>query len=273
MIDVALSVLPSDAYALLLLAKHDMYESDDDDFCCGRAWGGSRVAIVSGARYQPCLDDVHGVDQEHMWPASHCKEFVERTSLAHSDEQMLSGPSLVKKRKTAYYPRARSSADASPLERALEAHNASLTASELSLSDLENVLLFRLCRTVSHELGHCFGLDHCMYKACVMQGTASVAEDMRQPPYLCPVCGMKIAWASATDDTSEADPESDKVVQKAKPQAGRKREVKNAEDREVRLMRWKKDRPAAMVRFCEQYEGAFDPLSAWSTAFSEEMQS
>ena len=31
-----------------------------------------------------------------------------------------------------------------------------------------------------------------MYYACIMQGTASVPEDLRQPPYLCPVDEAKV---------------------------------------------------------------------------------
>ncbi|KAL8685676.1 MAG: hypothetical protein Q9218_007607, partial [Villophora microphyllina] len=57
LLDVAISVLPSDAYALLLLVSHDLYEDDDDIFVCGRAYGGSRVAVISTARYDPYLDD------------------------------------------------------------------------------------------------------------------------------------------------------------------------------------------------------------------------
>lgn len=78
-LDHAIAILPSDAYALLLLVNHDLYEDEDDDFCVGRAYGGSRIAVVSGARYQPTLDVGVGVEPGglHSWPASHCKTFVD----------------------------------------------------------------------------------------------------------------------------------------------------------------------------------------------------
>jgi archaemetzincin len=38
-------------------------------------------------------------------------------------------------------------------------------------------------------------MDHCVYYACIMQGTAGMAEDVRQPPFLCPVCLKKLARA------------------------------------------------------------------------------
>ena len=44
LLDAAISILPEDAYALLMLVGHDIFEDDDDDFCCGRAYGGSRVS-------------------------------------------------------------------------------------------------------------------------------------------------------------------------------------------------------------------------------------
>jgi len=50
-----------------------------------------------------------------------------------------------------------------------------------------------------HELGHCMGMDHCVYYACNMQGTAGMKEDGRQPPYLCPVCLGKVSYAIACE--------------------------------------------------------------------------
>jgi archaemetzincin len=78
-IDAAVAMLPDDAYALLLLVDCDIHESDEDDFCCGRAYGGSRVAVVQSARYNPSLDLREGIDRAHMWPSSHCKELVDES--------------------------------------------------------------------------------------------------------------------------------------------------------------------------------------------------
>ena len=77
LLDAAISMLPEDAYALLLMVDHNLYETDDDDFACGRAYGGSRVAVVSSARYHPALDDSEDIDRDHDWPASHCSTYVE----------------------------------------------------------------------------------------------------------------------------------------------------------------------------------------------------
>jgi archaemetzincin len=55
LLDAAISILPDDAFALLLLMQHDLYENADDVFTCGRAYGGSRVTAISMARYHPYL--------------------------------------------------------------------------------------------------------------------------------------------------------------------------------------------------------------------------
>ncbi|KAI4194124.1 MAG: hypothetical protein LQ350_007958 [Teloschistes chrysophthalmus] len=199
LLDVAISVLPSDAYALLFLVSHDLYEDDDDVFICGRAYGGSRVAVVSTARYDPVLDDVHGVDREHAWPASHCERFVEgmcaeasasmpaKKKAKGSKGRTSSSPILVSSS-----PVPSSSIPQSPLHLALARH----------MSNRPNTALLHLIRaslTAAHELGHCFGMDHCVYYACCMQGSASLAEDAGQPPYLCPVCEQKVLLATGGD--------------------------------------------------------------------------
>ena len=43
-------------------------------------------------------------------------------------------------------------------------------------------------------------MDHCVYYACVMQATASLPEDVRQPPYLCPVDLAKMLRATGADE-------------------------------------------------------------------------
>ena len=209
LLDVVISVLPSDAYSLLLLVNQDIYEDEDDDYCCGRAYGGSRCAVVSMARYNPILQDSSMSDYDHIhpWPASHCADYVgfkvaERQGSVDeegadrkiaksrkSPAASVAGPAEVIDLTSSSPPFTNSEENGSPLHQALQActnaHNA--TASSLWLS--------HICRTASHELGHCLGIDHCVYYACVMQGTASMAEDRRQPPYLCPVDLEKIKMA------------------------------------------------------------------------------
>lgn len=203
LLDVAISVLPDDAYALLMLVEHDLFEDEDDDFCCGRAYGGSRVAIVSSARYNPMLDIAQDVERVHAWPASQCRSYVEECCKEHAQPakkaRVHSTPST--KTKATPAPLQSTESESSPMQNAIDA---SLTVSLDHMLDpgyLQSLWLSRLTRAASHELGHCFGIAHCVYYACIMQGTASMSEDVRQPPYLCPVDLAKLQRAlNLTED-------------------------------------------------------------------------
>lgn len=210
LLDSAISMLPENAYALVLLVEHDLYEDADDIFVCGRAYGGSRVAVVSTARYHPALDESNGVDRLHSWPASHCETYMEAccTGTSHVTKKFQSGNRTMVKRSTNVKTRSQtafallSNCDSSdenavtPLEAAVSTFNK--IPPSASAADLSGLWLGRVCRTVSHELGHCFGIAHCPYYACSMQGSASLAEDARQPPYLCPVDLAKLLHVTGT---------------------------------------------------------------------------
>ncbi|KAF7314347.1 hypothetical protein MKEN_00907300 [Mycena kentingensis (nom. inval.)] len=194
LLDVAISILPKDAFALLLLVPYDIYENADDDFACGRAYGGSRVAVISTARYHPALDDQQRVSRDHAWPASHCTRYME-DCCTEAD-----APPPKKKKKRA--PKGELPGPTqSPLHAAVAAHS---SLQDTSVETLSALWLSRACKTASHELGHCLGIDHCVYYACIMQGTASLAEDARQPPFLCPIDHAKLLHAT----TSNCDPKS-----------------------------------------------------------------
>ncbi|KAJ7175985.1 hypothetical protein C8R46DRAFT_890848 [Mycena filopes] len=201
LLDAAISILPDDAFALLLLVPYDIYESPDDDFACGRAYGGSRVAVISTARYHPGLDQHQDVDRLHSWPASHCKRYVDTEAAAANDEKPTKKKTKQKSQSTSESSPLEAAAYAalSPLHAAVVAYTGLSSLQEASPAILSALWLGRACRTASHELGHCLGIDHCTFYACCMQGTASLAEDARQPPFLCPVDLAKMLRASGTD--------------------------------------------------------------------------
>ena len=63
----------------------------------------------------------------------------------------------------------------------------------------EDRLLRYAFQLLSHELGHTFGLNHCVYFSCVMQGFNSLEEAQRRIPDLCPVCLRKLLWCSGAE--------------------------------------------------------------------------
>lgn len=65
-------------------------------------------------------------------------------------------------------------------------HKKPLTDKEFNLS------LERLLKTASHEIGHMFGLTHCIEANCLMNGTNSLAETDRSIARLCSKCQQKL---------------------------------------------------------------------------------
>ncbi|XP_045155773.1 archaemetzincin-2 [Echinops telfairi] len=49
--------------------------------------------------------------------------------------------------------------------------------------------------TLTHEIGHIFGMRHCQWLSCLMQGSNHLEEADRRPPHLCPICLRKLQSA------------------------------------------------------------------------------
>ena len=64
---------------------------------------------------------------------------------------------------------------------------------KIPLTDEHRILMLRRCvKILLHEVGHLFGLKHCIYYICLMNGANHELEMDRQPLYLCPVCLRKL---------------------------------------------------------------------------------
>ena len=73
------------------------------------------------------------------------------------------------------------------------------------LSETEKLTIWmkRSCWTMVHEIGHMFGLRHCIYYECIMNGSNGHFEGDRYPDRtLCPVCLCKLKL-NATFDCRE----------------------------------------------------------------------
>jgi len=61
------------------------------------------------------------------------------------------------------------------------------------LTEAERIIMLRRCvKILLHELGHLFGLQHCIYYVCLMNGANNEKEMDRQTLHLCPVCLRKL---------------------------------------------------------------------------------
>ena len=54
------------------------------------------------------------------------------------------------------------------------------------------ILLRRAGKVMVHEMGHMFGIYHCVYYNCVMNGSNHLQKSDRRPMTLCPVCLRKL---------------------------------------------------------------------------------
>ncbi|KAK3103777.1 hypothetical protein FSP39_021827 [Pinctada imbricata] len=69
------------------------------------------------------------------------------------------------------------------------------------ISSIDADLMWKLLKVSSHELGHLFGLEHCEFFHCLMNGSNSIQEALSQPSFLCPVCLRKIQHVCKFDIT------------------------------------------------------------------------
>jgi archaemetzincin len=65
--------------------------------------------------------------------------------------------------------------------------------------DHERMMRRRCMNVLAHETGHIFGLAHCVYFACLMNGSNHLAETDRRPFHPCPVCLRKLHYAVGFD--------------------------------------------------------------------------
>jgi len=66
-------------------------------------------------------------------------------------------------------------------------YNPAFYGTKMSQEGLLNTLLKRSCRVCVHEIGHMFGIRHCVYYDCVMSGSNHLDESESKPLHLCPV--------------------------------------------------------------------------------------
>lgn len=70
--------------------------------------------------------------------------------------------------------------------------SAAAAAADLAACRMESER--RAGKLLVHELMHIYGLEHCVYHACVMNGTGHLVEDFNAPSHLCPVDLRKMQW-------------------------------------------------------------------------------
>ncbi|KAM4664016.1 archaemetzincin-2 [Discoglossus pictus] len=93
---------------------------------------------------------------------------------------------------------------------------------------ITSMLLLRSCKTLAHEIGHMFGIRHCQWLYCVMQGSNHLEESDRRPLHLCPICLRKLQSCIGFNITERymallkwmEEDENDSVVRTASQELG-----------------------------------------------------
>ena len=65
--------------------------------------------------------------------------------------------------------------------------------------DPDRWVMRRSVKVMAHEIGHMFGMEHCVHYECVMNGSNHLEETDRRPAHLCPVCLRKLRHAIGFD--------------------------------------------------------------------------
>ncbi|MDQ8203060.1 archaemetzincin [Pelagicoccus sp. SDUM812003] len=63
----------------------------------------------------------------------------------------------------------------------------------------QTLVLERTFKVMTHEIGHMYGMKHCIYFHCLLNGSNGLSETDAAPLHLCPVCLRKLHLATSFD--------------------------------------------------------------------------
>jgi predicted Zn-dependent protease len=157
-------------FCIMGITMEDLFDGPSDLFCAGMAFGGDKVAIFSFHRYHPLLK-MHPLHWHSYGYTDKCDGY----SYYEDDDQDPTGLS--------HRPPLSSN-----LERVAD-----------KTTNMNSEFLRRSCKLLTHELGHLYGLDHCIHNRCLMMGTGHLVEDFSAPIHLCGICLRKLQWRTGCD--------------------------------------------------------------------------
>jgi archaemetzincin len=65
--------------------------------------------------------------------------------------------------------------------------------------DVHKLMFRRSCKVLAHEASHIFGIEHCIWYRCLMNGSNHIQEADARPLHLCPVDLRKLQWSIGFD--------------------------------------------------------------------------
>lgn len=152
-----------DAIAFVGVTMVDLYVADTDLFLAGYACLRTECSILSYSRYHPYLKMGDSVWHDYGYLNKCC-----------------SNP---------YFPADR--------------RRCKTTQDPPSAEDMDSKskveFLRRAGKLMLHELGHIFGLPHCNYHSCVMNGSGHIVQDIESSPMICNICLRKVQFRLGID--------------------------------------------------------------------------
>jgi archaemetzincin len=70
---------------------------------------------------------------------------------------------------------------------------------QVSAANSRKLMLRRSYKVLAHETCHMFGIEHCVWFRCLMNGSNHLAESDARPLHLCPVDLRKLQWSIRFD--------------------------------------------------------------------------
>lgn len=153
----------SDAFTVVGVTMCDLYSCAADLFVAGMAAGGSKVAVLSFARYHPMLKMCPEIWQSYGYitKSSNYSYFEDNKRRPHTSAEAPSQESMASSARSEFFRRAG--------------------------------------KLLIHEMCHVYGIDHCIHYHCLMNGTAHLVEDFASPCHICCVCLRKLQFRLGFD--------------------------------------------------------------------------
>jgi len=201
-----------ECFCVMGVTMEDLYSANSDLFVAGMAAGGSNVAVFSFHRYHPCLKMDPGDWWDYGYTSrpsdySYFEDGKKRPAISHSPPQPTSSLSSSTSGPHARLEVQRSRSMLRRAGKYIRPRSATAAGARSLLKLLVMPILNSpICTKTSppgkllvHELMHLYGIDHCVFRECIMRGTGHLVEDFAAPFELCPVDLRKMQWRLSFD--------------------------------------------------------------------------
>jgi len=168
-----------DSFAVIGVTMVGLYTHDCELFQAGAADMSKKTVVLSFGRYDPRVKSSY-----YHW----------------YDYGYLPSTSKLWKTNDGYFEdkKKRPPVTATPPESNNEAGAGAGAGSDIA-SLVKPVLLKRAAKLIIHEIGHLYGMEHCIHHSCNMNGTANLMEDFAAPSHWCGVCLRKLHYRLGFD--------------------------------------------------------------------------